>query len=244
MRPDFRRQLDILIDRNLAVHWGSSGTLAVMLGQAPVIGYFIGVAWRGQEPLPATYFVMAVAALWMGCMNACTAVVQERPVYDRERMFDLDVRAYLASKLAVLAAIAVLQTLLLLFVQGRWMHLVGGAPRLLLLFTTLALADLAAAGLGLVVSCCSRTSFGAVVMVPLLLIPQVLFSKLILGGNVEGGVPGAVEKLTITKWAYEALTDLHTGATWAGQLKSVAALSAILAVCAALSWLKLRWDDA
>lgn len=244
MRPGFRRQLDILIDRNLAIHSGSAGTLGVMLGQAPVIGYFIGVAWRGQEPQPATYFVMAVASLWMGCMNACTAVVQERAVYDRERMFELDIRAYLASKLAVLTGIGLLQTLLLLLVQGRWMHLPAGPGRLVVLFGALAAANLASAGLGLLVSCCAKSSFGAVVMVPLLLIPQILFSRLILGSNVEGGVPGAVEKVTITKWAYESLVDLHAGAAWGTQLESFAALSAILAACVSLAWLKLRVDDA
>ena len=38
--PAFRGQLDILIDRNLAIHWGGLGALAAMLLQAPIIGYW------------------------------------------------------------------------------------------------------------------------------------------------------------------------------------------------------------
>ncbi|MBI4424192.1 MAG: ABC transporter permease [Elusimicrobia bacterium] len=242
-RPDFRRQLDILIDRNLAIQWGSRGTAAMIVAQAPVIGYFIGVAWKGQEAAPQTYFVMAVAALWMGCMNACTAVVQERAVYERERMFELDIRAYLLSKIAVLAVIAAAQTLLLLAVQGHFMRLAGGLLPPALGFLTLAAANLSAAGLGLLVSCFARTPYGAVVTVPLLLIPQVLFSRIILQQNVESGVPAAIEKLTITKWAYEALTDLHDGASWGVQLKCLLALLAGLVAFLSASYLKLRSDD-
>ena len=98
VRPGFRRQLDILVDRAIAVHLGSLGTLLMMLAQAPIIGWFIGLAWRGQEAVPQTYFIMSVAALWMGCMNACTAIVVERPIFLRERMFDLDIQSYLLSK--------------------------------------------------------------------------------------------------------------------------------------------------
>lgn len=242
--PAFRRQLDILIDRNLAVHWGGRGALAAMLLQAPIIGGFIGIAWRNQEAAPQTCFVMAVAALWMGCMNACTAVVQERAIYRRERMFGLDIRAYLLSKLAVLSAAAVAQTLLLLLAQARLMHVGGSALETALRFGVLAAANLAAAGLGLAVSCFAKTSYGAVVAVPILLIPQVLFSRIILQGNADNTLPSLLEKLTITKWAYESLIDLRfDGLTWLEQLKSFSALAAGLAAFVALAALKLRADD-
>lgn len=239
----FRRQLDILIDRNLAVHWGAKGACLAMLAQAPVIGYFIGIAWKGQEPAPQTYFVMSVASLWMGCMNACTAVVQERAIYRRERMFGLDPRAYLLSKLAVLAAIAAAQTLLLLVVQHQLMRLGESLGRELVGFMALASANLAAAGLGLAVSCFAKTSYGAVVAVPILLIPQVLFSRILLQDNIDAGLPFLFEKLTITKWSYDSLRDLRDGGKLLEQLKCFAALGASLAAFMSISWLKLRTDE-
>lgn len=242
-RPAFRRQLDILVDRNVAIHWGSFGTVSLMLLQAPIIGGFIGLAWKGQEPAAQTHFVMAVAALWMGCMNATTSVVQERAVYMRERMFELDLGAYLLSKLAVLAVIGAVQAILLLAAQGRLMHLKESFGAQALTFLIMAATDVAAAGLGLLISTMAKTSYGAVVAVPILLIPQVLFSKVILQGNIDKGVPAALEKLTLTKWCYDALSDLQGGATWSTQLGSLAALAVGLSAFLTLAYLKLWSED-
>ncbi len=243
-RPGFRRQLDILVDRNLAIHAGAFSTALLMLLQAPVIGGFIGLAWKGQEPVPQTYFVMAVAALWMGCMNATTSVVQERAVYMRERMFELDLAAYLLSKLAVLAVLGAVQTVLLLAAQGRLMHLKESLGPLTLAFLVMAATNIASAGLGLLISCVAKTSYGAVVAVPILLIPQVLFSKIILQGNIDKGVPSVLEKLTLTKWCYDALVNIQDGAAWSTQLGSLAALTGGLGAFMALAYLKLWAEDA
>lgn len=242
-RPDFRAQLDTLIERGVSIHLGSLGALAAMLLQAPIIGGFIGLAWKGQEPVAQTHFVMSVAALWMGCLNACTAIVHERAVYERERMFDLDVRAYLLSKLAVLCAVGVAQSVLLLAAQGWLMHLKESPLSLALTFLALASAGISASGLGLLVSACARTAYGAVVSVPILLVPQILFSELVLQANVQSGLPRTLERLTITKWCAKALGDAAGGIDWGVQLGSHAALAAGLAAFLALAYAKLRIDE-
>jgi len=242
-RPGFRQQLDVLVERNMAVHAGSAGTLLLLFAQAPIIGYFIGLAWKGQEAAPQTYFIMAVAALWMGCMNACTAVVQERSVFRRERMFSLNIGAYLLSKLSVLAAVCAAQTVLLLIAQAQLMHLKSSLLSHLLLFLILSGAGLAASGLGLLISCFARTSYGAVVCVPIVLIPQVLFSEILLQGNIENAVPALIEKLTITKWCFDALTNAHNELEWLIQLKSAGMLLVFLAAFLGLSAVKLRFDE-
>ncbi|MBI5241815.1 MAG: ABC transporter permease [Elusimicrobia bacterium] len=234
-RPGFRRQLDILVDRSLAVHAGSWGTLLMMLAQAPIIGWFIGLAWKGQEAVPQTYFIMSVAALWMGCMNACTAIVGERSIFLRERMFDLDIRSYLLSKLCVLSAVCAVQTVLLLAAQGRLMHLKESWGALLLIFLSMSWTGVAACGLGLLVSAVARSAYGAVAAVPVILIPQAIFSKVLLGANIEKGASSFIEKLTLTKWCYEALVDIHDSAHLLTQFKSLAALGLGLALFLALA---------
>jgi len=234
-RPGFRRQLDILVDRAIAVHIGSLGTLLMMLAQAPIIGYFIGLAWRDQEAVPQTYFIMSVAALWMGCMNACTAIVVERPIFLRERMFDLDIRSYLLSKLCVFSVVCAVQTVLLLAVQGHLMHLKDSWGALFLVFLSLAWTGIASCGLGLLVSAVARSAYGAVAAVPIILIPQAIFSKVLLQDNIDKGAPSFIEKLTLTKWCYEALVDVHNGAHFLDQLKSLGALALGLALFLALA---------
>ncbi|MDD5630077.1 MAG: ABC transporter permease [Elusimicrobia bacterium] len=234
-RPDFRRQLDILVDRTIAVHLGSWGSFLMMVAQAPIIGCFIGLAWRGQEAVAQTYFIMSVAALWMGCMNSCTAIVSERPIFLRERMFNLNIWSYLLSKMLVLGVVCALQTVLLLAVQGHLMHLRDSWGAHLLVFLALAWTGIAACALGLLVSAVARSAYSAVAAVPIILIPQAIFSKVLLQGNIEKGVPSFIEKLTLTKWCYQALVDVHDGAHFLEQLKSLGALTLALALLLALA---------
>ena len=243
VRSVFRVQFDALVGRTIAVRAGSFGTMATLLVQAPIIGGFIGLAWQGQEAAPATYFIMSVAALWMGCLNACTEIVSERAVYERERMFQLDIRAYLLSKAVVLAGLSGLQAGLMLLAQGQLMHLKTGLLVQGLSWFMLTLTGTAAAGLGLLVSTFSRTPYGAVVTVPILLIPQVVFSEILLQTNIDKLWPSRIEALTLTKWCFVALSDLRDEVEWLVQLKSVLVLLVFGASFLALSAAKLRWDD-
>lgn len=242
-RPGFKGQLDVLVDRALAVHAGSFGTVLLLAAQAPAIGGCIGLAWRDAVPTPATHFVMAVAAVWMGCMNACTAVVQERAIFDRERMFDLDIRAYLLSKGAVLAVLGMVQSVLLLAAAGALMKLPAGPVANVLSFTALSLTSAAAAALGLLISSCARSAQGAVVIVPIVLIPQVVFSKLLLQEAVDRAVPKLIHRLTLTKWCYDALENAPKSVEWLDQLAAWGALLAWTAVFLSLAAAKLRFDD-
>lgn len=242
-RPDFRRQLDVLADRTLAVHMGSPGTVLLLAAQAPAIGACIGLAWRDSTPTPAAHFVMAVAAVWMGCMNACTAIVQERAVFDRERMFDLDIRAYLLSKMAVLTALGALQAALLLAAAGSLMHLPAGPVPKALEFLALTLTSAAASALGLLISAFAKNAQSAVVIVPILLIPQVVFSQLLLQDRVDKPVPKAVHRMTLTKWCYEALENAPNDIKWLDHLAAWAALGAWAAAFLAAAAFKLRLDD-
>lgn len=242
-RPDFRGQLDVLVDRTLAVHLGSPGTVALLAAQAPAIGACIGLAWRAGPPTPSAHFVMAVAAVWMGCMNACTAIVQERAVFDRERMFDLDIRAYLLSKMAVLSTLGAVQAVILLASAGALMHLPASPTAKVLEFLALTFTSAAAAALGLLISAFAKTAQSAVVIVPMLLIPHVVFSKLILQEAVEREVPKWIHRLTLTKWCFEALENAPNDVKWLDQAGAWAALAAWAAVFLAAAAFKLRLDD-
>lgn len=242
-RPRFKAQLDILTDRTLAIQAGSAGTLLALLCQAPAIGAFIGLAWRDAEPTAPAHFVMTIAALWMGCMNSCTAIVQERAVFDRERMFDLDIRAYLLSKMAVLSALAAVQTVLLMVAAGQLMHMPSSWLSRALYFAALSATGMAASALGLAVSAFAKTSQGAVIAVPILLIPQVIFSKLLLAAALDSSVPKTIHRLTLTKWCYDALETAGNDIKWLDQSAAWLVPSLWAAALLSLAAAKLRWDD-
>lgn len=243
-RPGFRRQLSVLLDRNLAVLFGSPGTLALLLVQPPLVGAVLGLAWQGQEGTAATYLCMAIAAVYIGCMNAAGAIVRERAIFQRERMFLLSIPAYVLSKALVLLVVVQLQMVLLLAAQGRLMHLPPGALNHVLLLLCLGATAGAATGLGLLISAVARTSYAAVVSVPVLIIPQIVFSEVVLGGvGIDKAVPSVVEKVTLTKWGYEALQVVaRDGSPWT-YLGSLALLAGMLAGLLSLAALKLKMDD-
>ncbi|NIV74203.1 MAG: ABC transporter permease, partial [Gammaproteobacteria bacterium] len=68
-------------------------------------------------------------------------------------------------------------------------------------------ASLAGTGLGLLVSAVSSTQERAVFAVPLLLLPQILFSELAIPANLYSDVVAAVEKAMPVHWAFRVFQE-------------------------------------
>lgn len=242
-RPGFTHQFDTLLDRNMAILLGSFSTLLLLMAQPPLLGYVIGIAWQNSEAEPTTYFSMTIAVVYLGCMNACCMIVRERAVFDRERMFSLSVWAYLLSKIVLLAVIIGVQTVLLLAVQGRMMHLPPAFLDLAGIWLVLSFAGVCASGLGLLISACARTSYGAVVAVPSLIVPQIVFSKVVLQAHIDKQLPSMIQKVTITKWCYDGLDSLAFDGAWSTLLVALLVMLAQLMVFLLLSAMKLALDE-
>lgn len=221
---------------------GDAGGLFLLLAQAPLIGWLCAVVWGSIErDTPALYFVLCLAAVWFGCINACREIVKERAIFERERLFGVKPRDYVASKLLVLAGLGAVQVILL---QGtvEW-HLQLRGPMALELLALFG-ASLAGTGLGLVVSALASTQERAVFAVPLLLLPQILFSQLAIPDTLYSDVVAAVEKAMPVHWAFrvfEESTALEPG--W--HLVALAfvvlfAMGAALAAAATLAMLPKR----
>ena len=181
------------------------GGLVLLVAQAPLIGWLCAVVWGSIErDTPGLYFVLCLAAVWFGCINACREIVKERAILERERLFGIRPRDYVLSKVWVLAALGALQVVLL---QGtvEW-HLQLRGPMALELLALFG-ASVAGTGLGLLVSAVAMTQERAVFAVPLLLLPQILFSELAIPGNLYSDVVAAVEKAMPVHWAYRVFEE-------------------------------------
>lgn len=200
-----RRQSRILAARYRDCLLGDTGGLLLLLAQAPLIGYLCAVVWGSIErDTPALYFVLCLSAVWFGCINACREIVKERAILERERLFGIRPRDYVVSKVWVLAALGAAQVILL---QGtvEW-HLQLRGPMLLELLALFG-ASLAGTGLGLLVSALATTQERAVFAVPLLLLPQILFSELAIPNNLYSDVVAAVEKVMPVHWAFRVFEE-------------------------------------
>ncbi|MBA2662036.1 MAG: ABC transporter permease [Bradymonadaceae bacterium] len=195
----------VLSDRYLETilaDWKSTGLLLL---QAPLLAGMAVMVWGNvSRANAALYFVMVLSVLWLGCMNACREIVKERALFLREKMVNLDVGAYLYSKVRVLSLIGIVQVVLYSLIVYRWVdvRVAIGWLIIALLFTVLC-----GTCLGLLISALVKRSDYAVGMVPLVILPQILFSEFAISKDQFKGVSETIYKLMPSRWGYESLAE-------------------------------------
>ncbi|HSP63508.1 MAG TPA: FHA domain-containing protein [Pyrinomonadaceae bacterium] len=206
---DTVRQWGTLTRRYLAVLSRDKFNLMILFGQAPIIAFLTYLVVGAKSPRDFPYFMLALVAIWFGTSVASREIIRERAVYTRERMVNLRLLPYVASKLFVLSLIVSVQCLLL-YCSLKFLHYVGlmnlpgwALPQLLVILIT-ALVGIA---LGLLVSAMVKTSEMATSLVPLILIPQILFCGLV---GVPQGVSRYIGTLMPATWAFDGLKQFST----------------------------------
>ncbi|MEP7213474.1 MAG: FHA domain-containing protein [Acidobacteriota bacterium] len=200
------RQWSLLSRRYWEVLSRDKLNLLILFAQAPIIAALTYIVIGENQPRDFAFFILSLVAVWFGTSVAAREIVRERPVYDRERMVNVGIAPYLFSKLFVLGIIVGIQCLLL-FLPLKLMDMAGvmpmpgelyGIPQFWVMFAT-ALVGVA---IGLLISAVVKTSELATSLVPLILIPQILFSGLL---GVPTGVNRAVGLLMPAAWAYDSM---------------------------------------
>jgi len=168
--------LPILLRREWAILGADTRNLLLALGQPVIIALL--VTWVTHDP-PLILFFAYISALWFGCGNAAQEIVKELPMYRRERLVGLGRDSYLLAKFLSSARLTVVQSLLAYGIMqlAEWMGTgngIGGSAGWQI--AGLAAVSTAAAGIGLALSAVARNVLQAVMLVPLVLIPQILFS--------------------------------------------------------------------
>ncbi len=200
------RQSGILADRYFDILLGDPRNTCLLLLQSPIIAGLIVLVWRNVDQATDTlYFVLVLTSIWFGCTNASREIVKERAIFFRERMIGIDVPAYVFSKVRILAILDFLQCFTLLVIVNYNIHLLGNK---LLLFLTLYACSLAGTALGLLISAVMNSQDKAVGMVPLVMIPQILFSEFALPKDLHEGVTKYLERLMLVGWGYENFKQL------------------------------------
>ncbi|MDQ6661620.1 MAG: ABC transporter permease, partial [Chloroflexota bacterium] len=132
----------------------------------------------GPGEASSVLFLMTFAAIMFGCVNAIREIVKEAAIYKRERAVNLGILPYMFSKIVVLGVLCLLQSLILILcisIFDPFRHSIF-LPPFLEVYITLTLTSLAGLMLGLMVSALAPNSDRAGGVVPLLLLPQVIFS--------------------------------------------------------------------
>ena len=219
------RQFGILTRRYLKLIAADKRNLAILLLQAPIIGLILLLVAK-EDALQTLFsangrmvpFLLGAVAVWFGILNSAREITKESAIYRRERLANLKIGPYLASKVVVLAALCFIQSLVLMLIlslkvdfnpdattlSSLGAQLISREPPFGLwgafLFTTF-LTSLTGLGIGLLISAAVTSSDKAMSIIPFALIPQIVFALALLP------LPGALAPLSFlvsSRWAMES----------------------------------------
>jgi hypothetical protein len=152
-----------------------------------------------DQAVGKTVFLVTLASLWFGCSNAAREIVGEWAIYHRERMINLLVPSYIASKLTVLGGLCILQCAVLLGIthwgcslKGPWLPM----------FLVLVLVSFVGVAIGLMLSALARTSEVAIGLLPIILLPMIILGGALM--TVDQLRYPALSYAIPSRWAFEA----------------------------------------
>ncbi len=177
--------------------------MAVLAAQPPLLALVMWVVF--PKPTTALMFMLALSCLWFGMSASVRELISDRVIWLRERRVGVGVLPYLLSKVVVLGAMIAAQciifTVLLYWVVGMQEYGYGLAD----LSVVATLTGLVGMSLGLLVSASWTSSEAAVGTLPLLLIPQITFSSIMVSVRSMGELAQLCSWFTVQRYAFDAV---------------------------------------
>ncbi|MBD0282628.1 MAG: FHA domain-containing protein [Thermoleophilaceae bacterium] len=183
------RQSAVLTSRALKLLVRDRRNLLLLLGQAPLLAIAgVGLFQSGVMEQPGgnpaqtiqMLFLALITVIWFGSIDAAREIVKERAVFEREAAIGTRLGAYLLSKLIVLFGLVTVQTLLYAGLLFAFRPLDEPPANWAAVFALLLAAGFAAVAMGLLISSVVSTEDQAMSVIPLAVIPQLLFAGTIV----------------------------------------------------------------
>jgi ABC-type multidrug transport system ATPase subunit len=221
--PGRLRQMAVFFLRDVVSKLVNRQYVLINLLQAPllalVMAFFLRYAgtgadghaayvYRHNDNIPQYLFIAVIVALFLGLTVAAEEIIRDRKILQREKFLSLSRTGYLLSKIAVLFIISAVQSLLFTWVGDRVLGFSGlFLEHWAVLFSVSCFANV----LGLNVSASFNSAKVIYIMIPVLIIPQLLFSGIIVRFDKlhpwfasEKRVPW-IGNIMASRWAYEGL---------------------------------------
>jgi len=216
-------QFKIFFLRDLLSKVSNRQYLLITLLEAPLLGLMLSFfvkffaendgsnkvySFYQNENLPQYIFIAVIVSLFLGLTVSAEEIHKDKKLLKRESFLDLSRHSYLLSKLFILFIVSAIQTTLfvgigniILEVNGLFWHY------WIILFSTSCAANV----LGLNISSAFNSAKVIYIVVPILIIPQLLFSGVIVKFDKlhpmisrSNSVPW-IGNVMISRWAYEGL---------------------------------------
>ncbi|MTI19906.1 ATP-binding cassette domain-containing protein, partial [Fulvivirga sp. RKSG066] len=220
--PNWWKQFKVYATRDFKSKLTNTQYLIINLTQAPLLALFIGFlvkyyatietdnpvySFYENDNIPVYFFMSIIVALFMGLTVSAEEIFRDRKLLKRERFLNLSKSSYLVAKVGVLFIISALQTGTFVAI-GNWMLEIHNMDfsLWLILFSCAAFANI----LGLNVSASFNSAVTIYILIPLLLIPQLLLSGVVINFDkfnpkvtTMDGVP-LIGEVMASRWAFEA----------------------------------------
>lgn len=220
--PSRIKQILLFAMRDVQAKLHNRQYMIINLLEAPLLAFILAfivkyynVTAQGQGEylfsknlnVPAYLFMSVIVALFMGLTVSAEEIIRDRKILKREKFLHLSRSSYLLSKISILFALSAIQTAMFVFVGNSILEIQGMFfQHWFILFTTSCFANL----LGLNISSAFNSAVTIYILIPLLLIPQLILSGVVVKfdklnpriGNTET-VP-LVGDLMASRWAFEA----------------------------------------
>ena len=220
--PGKLKQMAVFFKRDLMSKLANRQYVLINLIEAPalalVMAFFLrfnaaggtngSYVFRQNDNIPQYLFISVIVALFLGLTVAAEEIIRDRRITQREKFLSLSRSSYLLSKIGLLFMISAVQTFLFAFTGHRVLGFHGLlAEHWAVFFTTACFANV----LGLNVSASFNSAKVIYIVIPVLIIPQLLFSGIIVRFDKlhpwfagEKSVPW-IGNIMASRWAYEGL---------------------------------------
>jgi len=216
--PGRIRQFQIFLKRDFFAKLNNTQYVVINILEAPVLALFLSLLMRfhqgdtytyfSNNNIPVFFFIGVIVALFMGLTASAKEIIKDRKILKREHFLHLSRSSYLISKVAVLFGISAIQTGLFVFIscwvleiEGLWLSF------WLVMFSVACVSTL----MGLNVSSAFKSAATVYILIPLLLIPQLILSGVVVPFDRFSPRYANKEKVPIlgdwiaSRWAFEAL---------------------------------------
>lgn len=221
--PGQWRQMLVFFKRDALAKLANRQYVLINLLEAPVLAFFMAFflrfsggalgegatyVFRQNDNIPQYLFIAVIISLFLGLSVAAEEIIRDRKILQREKFLALSRTSYLLSKIGLLFLISAFQTSLFVLVGDAVLGFKGlGFQHWVVLFSTTCFANV----LGLNVSDSFNSAKVIYMMIPVLIIPQLMFSGIIVRFDKlhpwfasEKSVPW-VGNIMASRWAYEAM---------------------------------------
>src|SRR5579859_7238578 len=220
--PNWAQQLFVFIFRDVRSKLANRQYITVNLLLTPLLALFIGYfvkyydyvgvenptyTFFDNTNIPVYFFMSIVVALFVGLIVSAEEIFRDRKILKRERFLHLSRSSYFISKVIILFALSAIQTIMFILVGNALLQIPYGEMRYwLILFSCSCFANM----LGLNISSAFDSAVTIYVLIPILIIPQLLLSGVVISFdkfNPKVGTPNGIPilgEMMASRWAFEA----------------------------------------